>query len=50
MQNQQVTEVESHKHLGIHYTNDCTWHHHIKNITDKAWTTWAVREVRGIWS
>ena len=35
MQNQQITEVETHKHLGIHFTNDCTWHHHIKNITDK---------------
>ena len=38
MQNQQITEVETRKHLGIHFTNDCIWHHHMKNITDKAWT------------
>ena len=38
MQNQQITEVESHKHLGIYFSNDCTWHHHIKYIVDKAWT------------
>ena len=31
MQNQQIIEVESHKHLGIHFTNGCTRHHH-KNI------------------
>ena len=37
MQNQQITEVESHKHLGIYFSNDCTWHHHIKYIVDKAW-------------
>ena len=38
MQNQQITEVESHKHLGIYFSNDCTWHNHIKYIVDKAWT------------
>ena len=38
MQNQQITEVEEYKHLGIYFLNDCTWHHHIKYITDKAWT------------
>ena len=47
MQNQQNTEVESHvKHLGIYFTNDCTWHHHIKNITDKAWTTCRINCMR----
>ena len=25
------------KHLGIYLSNDCTWHHHIKYITEKAW-------------
>ena len=30
--------VEAHKHLGTHFSNDCTWHHHVKYITDKAWT------------
>ena len=38
MQNQQITEVESHKHLGIYFSNDCTWYHHLKYIVDKAWT------------
>ena len=38
MQNQQITEVESHKHLGVYFSNDCTWHHHIKYITGKTWT------------
>ena len=38
MQNQQITEVESHKHLGVYFSNDCTWHHHIKYITGKACT------------
>ena len=37
MQNQQITEVESHKHLGIYFSIDCTWHHHIKYIVNKAW-------------
>ena len=38
MQNQQISEVDSHKHLGLYFSNDCTWHQHIKYITDKAWT------------
>ena len=40
MQNHQVTEVESHKHLGIHFASDCTWHQHIDYIDyikQKAW-------------
>ncbi|MCG8049353.1 MAG: reverse transcriptase domain-containing protein [Candidatus Thiodiazotropha endolucinida] len=37
MQNQQITEVETHKHLGIYLSNDCTWHQHIAYITEKAW-------------
>ena len=37
MQNQQITEVESHKHLGVYFSNDSTWHHHIKYIAGKAW-------------
>ena len=36
MQNQQITEVESHKHLGVYFSKDCTWHHHINYITGKA--------------
>ncbi|MCG7879453.1 MAG: reverse transcriptase domain-containing protein [Candidatus Thiodiazotropha taylori] len=38
MQNQPITEVNNHKHLGIYFSSDCTWHHHINYITEKAWT------------
>ena len=37
MQNLQISEEEFHKHLGIYLSNDCTWHHHIKYISEKAW-------------
>ena len=29
MENQQITETDSHKHLGIYLSNDCIWHKHI---------------------
>ena len=29
MNNQQLTEVTSHKHLGLHIPKDCTWHEQI---------------------
>ena len=38
MQTHQITEVDSHKHLGLYLSNDCTWHKHINYITEKAWT------------
>ena len=38
MQNHQITEVNSHKHLGLYLSNDCTWHKYINYITEKAWT------------
>ena len=37
MKDCQITEVESHKHLGLYLSNDCTWHEHINYITEKAW-------------
>ena len=37
MEGSQIVEVESHKHLGIFLSNDCTWHKHIDYIKDKAW-------------
>ena len=37
MQDQQVAEVTSHKHLGLHLSNDCTWHNQIEFIKEKAW-------------
>ena len=37
MQNYQLSEVETHKHLGLYFTNDCTWHERINYIKKKAW-------------
>ena len=37
MQNHRVVEVHSHKHLGVVLSSDCSWHQHVKYITDKAW-------------
>jgi hypothetical protein len=38
MNNQTITEVSDHKHLGVLISNNCTWHSHIDYITNKAWT------------
>ena len=38
MQNHQISEVDSHKHLGLYFSNDSTWHQHIKYIRDKTWS------------
>ena len=37
MSEQPITEVSSHKHLGLVFQQDCTWHEHIDNIKCKAW-------------
>ena len=37
MQNVQIQEVYSHKHLGLYFSNDCSWHQHIDYIKQKAW-------------
>ena len=37
MRNHQIVEVDYHKHLGIYFSNDCTWHYHIDHIKEKAW-------------
>ena len=39
MNNETLTNVESHKHLGITFesTCSCSWHKHIHLITSKAW-------------
>ena len=37
MQNQQIKEVENHKHLGLYFSNDGNWHAHINYIKEKAW-------------
>ena len=38
MLDQQITEVGSHKHLGVYFSNDCSWHRHINHIKVKAWS------------
>ena len=37
MNNVQVTRVEQHKHLGLIFNQQCSWHHHVQEITGKAW-------------
>ena len=34
----QVTEVTSHKHLGLVFSNDCSWHEHLEYLKAKAWS------------
>ena len=38
MRDQHIKEVESHKHLGLILSNDCSWQKHIDYIKEKAWT------------
>ena len=33
----QIAEVNSHKHLGIIFSNDCTWHEHLELLQSKVW-------------
>ena len=33
----QIKEVNSHKHLGIYFSDGCTWHNHIEYVKEKAW-------------
>ena len=37
MDNTPVNRVTHHKHLGLIFYNQCTWHEHICEITAKAW-------------
>ena len=37
MNQQAINEVTSQKHLGLVFSNDCTWHDHIEHIKTKAW-------------
>ena len=37
MDQSQITEVESHKHLGVIFSNDCTWHENLELLKSKAW-------------
>ena len=38
MQNCKIAEVDYHKHLGIYFSSDCSWHEHISYIKEKAWS------------
>ena len=38
MNSQPITDVNSHKHLGIILSNDCTWHAHFELLKAKAWS------------
>ena len=37
MLNEDISEVETHKHLGVLLSKDGTWHNHINYIKNKAW-------------
>jgi hypothetical protein len=37
MDDQTISEVTQHKHLGLFLSNDCSWHAHIDYINSKAW-------------
>ena len=37
MNQQAIITVESHKHLGLTFTNDLSWHERFNNIKTKAW-------------
>ena len=37
MYEQPISEVSSHKHLGVTLSSDCTWHLHINSIKEKTW-------------
>ena len=37
MENQLISEIESHKHLDVYLFNDCSWHKHVDYINEKAW-------------
>ena len=35
--NEQIQKVNSHKHLRLYFSNNCSWHEHIEYIKTKAW-------------
>ena len=37
MNNQPIAEATNHKHLGLVFCSDCTWHDHFEHIKAKAW-------------
>lgn len=37
VQNVQIEEVDSNKHVGVFLSDDSGWHQHINDIKDKIW-------------
>ena len=37
MNTTKIQEVNSHKHLGVTFSNNGTWHEHINEIKEKSW-------------
>ena len=37
MNQNQIVQAEFHKRLGVTFSNNCTWHHHIELIKSKSW-------------
>ena len=46
MNNETLTNVESHKHLGITFESSGSWHKHIQLITSKAWQRIHMRKIK----
>ena len=38
MNGEMIKQVDSHKHLGIFFSNTCTWNTHLEYVLDKAWS------------
>ena len=38
MDQQPIQELNLHKHLGIIFSSDCTWHDYLEYFKSKAWT------------
>ena len=38
MDQKNIVEVDSHKHLGVVFSKDCTWHDHLELTKSKAWS------------
>ena len=50
MLNQEINEVDKHKHLGIVLSGDCSWHYHINYIKEKAWARINIMRKLGIFT
>ena len=46
MDNTVLNEVETLKHLGLMFSQDCSWHAHIEEIVKKAWHRITVLKIK----